>query len=399
MRGRRGDYAAPRHRCYTTPVRSVDGGPVMNSSLSRLLVRSAALLAPETAHRLAIRALASGCLPADRTPADPALAVTLFGRRFPNAVGVAAGFDKHAEAMAGMLAQGAGFVEIGGVTPKPQPGNPRPRLFRLAEDRAVINRMGLNSDGFAVVAARLARFRAAGGTGIVGVNIGMNKESADAAGDYAAGVRAFAPHADFVTINVSSPNTPGLRSLQGRRALSDLLGRVGEAFDAAAAALPAGTLPPALLVKVAPDLDQAGVADIAEVVLDRRRAGGGLLVDGLVVGNTTVGRPPDLRSRHRGEAGGLSGAPLFELSTRVLGDVYRATGGRLPLVGVGGVASGLEAYAKVRAGASLVQLYSALVYEGPALLGRIRRDLAALLEADGFTSVAQAVGADVRAST
>ncbi|MET4700844.1 dihydroorotate dehydrogenase [Constrictibacter sp. MBR-5] len=361
----------------------------MNLSTSRALVRLAALLPPETAHRLALRALASGLLPRDTTPDDPVMAVELFGRRFRNPVGIAAGFDKHAEAIAGMLAQGAGFVEIGGVTPLPQPGNPRPRLFRLAEDRAVINRMGFNSEGSAAVVERLARFRRddPAATGIVGVNIGMNKETRDPAADFAHGVRVFAPHADFLVINVSSPNTPGLRSLQGRAALSSLLGRVGEALGEAVSARA-----PALLVKVAPDLDEAGVADVAEVLLDLRRPAGALLVQGLIVGNTTIARPDGLRSPHRKQAGGLSGRPLFDLSTQVLARFHGALGGAMPLVGVGGISSGADAYAKIRAGATLVQLYSALVYDGPALIGRIRRDLAALLKADGFTSVAEAVG-------
>jgi len=361
----------------------------MNLSTSRALVRLAGMLGPEAAHRLAIRALATGLLPRDTTPDDPVLAVEVFGRRFANPIGIAAGFDKHAEAIAGTLAQGPGFVEIGGVTPLPQPGNPRPRLFRLDEDRAVINRMGFNSEGSAAVVERFARFRRddRASAGIVGVNIGVNKESKDPAADYAHGVGVFAPHADFLVINVSSPNTPGLRSLQGRAALSALLRRVGEALGEASAARA-----PALLVKVAPDLDDAGVADVAAVLLDLRRPAGGLLVQGLVVGNTTISRPSDLRSAHRKEAGGLSGRPLFTLSTRVLGRFHEALGGVMPLVGVGGIASGADAYAKIRAGATLVQLYSALVYDGPALIGQIRRDLAALLKADGFASVAEAVG-------
>lgn len=363
------------------------------SDPGRIAVRLARLLPPETAHRLAIRVLAGGWLPTATDPDPPSLAVNLFGRHFPNPIGIAPGFDKHAEAVAGTLAQGAGFVEIGGVTPRPQPGNPRPRLFRLTEDRAIINRMGLNSDGFDAVARRLTQFRngSAGASGIVGVNIGMNKESTDPAADYAAGVSAFAATADFLVVNVSSPNTPGLRSLQGRTALADLLGRVAEAL----AAVTAPRLP-ALLVKVAPDLDDAGIADVAEVVLSALRPDGIPVVQGLVVGNTTISRSPDLRSRYKAEAGGLSGRPLFAMSTRVLGDFYRATEGRLPLIGVGGVASGADAYAKIRAGASLVQLYSALVFEGPSLITRIKRDLARLLAQDGFGSVMEAVGADHR---
>ncbi len=366
---------------------------MMLSDPGRVAVRLARLLPPETAHRLAIRALARGWLP-KTTDQDPAsLVVNLFDRRFPNPIGIAPGFDKHGEAIAGTLAQGAGFVEIGGVTPRPQPGNPRPRLFRLTEDLAIINRMGLNSDGFDVVGKRLTEFRrgSAGASGIVGVNIGMNKESTDPAADYSAGVGAFAEAADFLVVNVSSPNTPGLRSLQGRTALADLLGQVGEAFGAV-------TAPrlPALLVKVAPDLDDAGIADVAEVVLSALRPDGTPVVQGLVVGNTTISRPPALRSRYRVETGGLSGRPLFAMSTRVLGDFYLATKGRMPLIGVGGIASGADAYAKIRAGASLVQLYSALVFEGPSLITRIKLDLVRLLADDGFRSVTEAVGADHR---
>lgn len=357
--------------------------------LGRLGVRALSFLPPERAHALALFALRRGLLPPQRAPDDPILAVNVFGIDFPNPVGVAAGFDKNAEAVAPMLAQGAGFVEVGGVTPKPQPGNPRPRLFRLPADRAVINRLGLNSAGIAAVRARLERFRSAGpqARGVVGVNLGMNKESADPAADYAAGAAAFAPLADFLVVNVSSPNTPGLRDLQAGERLARVLARV----DAALAAVPRR---PPLLVKVAPDLAPGDRETLAATILAAKGAGGWPVVQGLVCGNTTVSRPADLAGRHRGEAGGLSGRPLFRLSTEVLADFRRLTGGRLPLIGVGGVASGADAYAKIRAGASLVQLYTAMVYEGPGLIRRIKRDLAALLRADGFGSVAEAVGAD-----
>jgi dihydroorotate dehydrogenase len=334
---------------------------------------------PETAHRLAIRALQAGIVPRARVADYPILAQRLWGRDFPNPVGLAAGFDKHAEVPDALLDQGFGFVEIGGVTPRPQPGNPRPRIFRLTEDEAVINRMGFNSVGLDVVRGRLA---ARARRGIVGVNLGKNKEQTDAAADYVAGATAFAPHADFLVINVSSPNTPGLRALQSRDALQDLIVKVRGAL----AALPEA---PPLLLKVAPDLTDDDRSDIAAVALATR-------LDGLIVSNTTITRPASLQSRHSGETGGLSGRPLFEASTALLGEFYRLTKGGITLVGVGGIASGRDAYRKVRAGASLVQLYSALVYHGPGLVAAIRRDLAACLGADGFRSLAEAVGADHR---
>ncbi len=339
------------------------------------------LLPPETAHRLTLRALAhmpSAVLGKDAAD-DPILGARVFGLDFPNPLGLAAGFDKNAEVFAPALRLGFGFVEIGSVTPRPQAGNPRPRLFRLAEDGAVINRMGFNNDGLAAVRARLAR-RPTASRGILGANLGKNKESADAAADYAAGVRALAPLADYLVINVSSPNTPGLRALQGRAPLEALLAAVRGAR---------GAEKPPLLLKIAPDLTEADKQDIAEVAL----AGG---LDGLIVSNTTVARAPGLRGPAAKEAGGLSGRPLFQPSTAVLADMYRLTGGKLPLIGVGGISSGEEAYAKIRAGASLLQLYTALVYGGPGLVRRIKRDLAACLRADGFTNIAQAVGAGRR---
>jgi len=342
---------------------------------------------PERAHRLGILALRSGLLPRPRAGADPVLATTVWSLRFPSPVGLAAGFDKNAEAVDPLLAQGFGFVEVGTVTPEPQAGNPRPRLFRLPEDRAVINRMGFNNDGAVAVAARLARRRdgvagsGAAAGGIVGGNVGPNRDDPDPAAGCARAVRALAPHVDYLVVNVSSPNTPGLRGLQGRARLADLLARVRDARDSC------GT-PRPLLVKVAPDLTAEERADIAEVVM----ASG---IDGLIATNTTVARPPDLLGRHRRETGGLSGRPLFVPSTEVLADFRRLTRGRLPLIGVGGIAGGADAYAKIRAGASLVQLYTALVYGGPALVGRIAGELAALLRRDGFAQLADAVGADV----
>jgi len=339
-------------------------------------------LPPETAHRLTLAALAAGL--GGRTAAldPPILAQRLWDRDFPNPIGIAAGFDKDGLVPDALLGLGFGFVEIGTVTPQPQPGNPRPRVFRLDPDGALINRLGFNSGGLDRLVARLQARSDPGGrkAGIVGVNIGRNRDSADAVADYAEGVRRTAALADYLVVNVSSPNTPGLRNLQARAVLEDLLRQL------LAARAETGASPP-LLVKIAPDLAPAERADIAAVAL----ATG---IDGIVVANTTVARPPGLRGPHAGEAGGLSGRPLFEPSTALLGEIYRLTQGRLPLVGVGGVAGAADAYAKIRAGASLVQLYTALVFAGPALLGQIKAGLAELLRRDGFTSVADAVGAD-----
>lgn len=339
------------------------------------------LLDAERAHRLAIAALRTGLVPHDPVAAEPVLAVRLWNRDFPNPIGLAAGFDKNAEVADMVLGHGFGFTEVGTVTPRPQRGNPQPRLFRLPEDGAVINRMGFNNQGLAAVARRLAQRRQRGASGIVGGNVGPNRDATDSAAACAEAAAILAPLVDYVVVNVSSPNTPGLRALQRRTALADLLGRVREARDGAHPQTP-------LLVKVAPDLDEEERADIAQVVLD---AG----IDGLIATNTTIERPPGLRGRYAREAGGLSGAPLFIRSTRVLADFRRLTHGRLPLIGVGGIASGADAYAKIRAGASLVQLYTALVWHGPALVARIAADLAGLVRRDGFASVAEAVGADV----
>ncbi len=335
------------------------------------------LLPPETAHRATIRALR--LMSARQPPADdPILAVDAFGHSFANPVGLAAGFDKDAETPRQMLGFGFGFVEVGSITPRPQPGNPRPRVFRLERDRAVINRYGFNSKGLDHAARALERAYAVPLPGPVGVNLGRNKESADAAADYAEGAARLAPLADYLVVNVSSPNTPGLRALQGPEPLRDLLAAVR-------AVLPAD--PPPLLLKVAPDLTDQDKADIAAVVRDAP-------VDGLIVSNTTIGRPDGLKSRHRDETGGLSGAPLKPLAQSVLADFHRLTEGRLPLIGVGGIASGADAYARIRAGATLVQLYTALIYDGIGLVARVKTELAALLRRDGFGSVAEAVGAD-----
>lgn len=335
-------------------------------------------LDPERAHRLSLWALRSR-LAGRLTPRrgdDPVLATRLWSIDFPNPIGLAAGFDKDAEVCDAVLDLGFGFVEAGTVTPRPQPGNSGRRLFRLTDDEAVINRFGFNSGGLDAFVARLRRRRR---RGVVGANIGKNRDTVDAAADYVTGLTAIGGLADYVVVNVSSPNTPGLRALQGRAQIEDLLGRLQ--------ASRAGRSPP-LLVKVAPDLDDRELRDVAEAAL----AAG---IDGVILGNTTVSRPP-LRSADRGAEGGLSGRPLFALSTERLAALYAITGGRIPIIGCGGVASGADAYAKIRAGAALVQLYSALVFQGPGVVRRINRDLAALLRRDGFAAVRDAVGVDVK---
>jgi dihydroorotate dehydrogenase len=336
---------------------------------------------PEEAHLLTMKGLsfAPAFIGAQN---DAALGVEAFGFHFPNPVGIAAGFDKHAEAIDGVLRLGTGFVEVGGVTPLPQTGNPRPRVFRLPEDGAVINRYGLNSVGMDVVAARLAARR--GRPGLVGVNLGANKDSVDRTADYATLAAKLAPLVDFLTINVSSPNTPGLRDLQGEAALDDLVARTTEAAREAAKGRKL-----ALLVKIAPDMDAIGLDGIVAVA--QRRG-----IDGLVVANTTIARPDTLRGAARAETGGLSGKPLMEASTRILAQTRLRVGDTMPLIGVGGVSSADDAWTKIAAGASLVQLYTAMIYQGPGLIGEIKRGLAARLAREG-TTLEQLRGRDAAA--
>lgn len=332
------------------------------------------LLDGETAHRLTLAALR--LVPASSPPApDPVLAMRVAGIDFPAPVGLAPGFDKNAEVPHAMFGFGFGFVEIGTVTPLPQAGNPRPRLFRLVEDKAVINRMGFNNDGAEAVVARLQAGRAK--AGIIGVNIGANKDSVDRVADYATMTRIMAPLARYLTVNISSPNTPGLRALQDAGALAALLDAVIEAR---------GEHRCPVFLKLAPDLEAADIDDITRIAMDRK-------LDALIVSNTTITRPA-LRSRHAGEAGGLSGAPLRDLAQQRLRDFRQASGGAIPLIGVGGIASAEDAYARIRAGASLVQVYSALVYQGPGLAAQINRGLKTLLKRDGFATLAEAVGTD-----
>jgi dihydroorotate dehydrogenase len=329
----------------------------------------------ESAHGLSLAALR--LLPVGQASTDESrLAQNIAGLRFPNPVGLAPGYDKNAEVCARAFGLGFGFAEIGTVTPRPQTGNPRPRLFRLVEDKAVINRMGFNNDGMDVVAKRLAEIKPADRVGPIGINIGANKDSEDRVADYVAAMERLAALADYVTVNISSPNTPGLRALQDKGALIDLLLRVRAA---ASAGKP-------VFLKVAPDLESADIDDITQAVIEHG-------IDALIVSNTTISRP-ELKSRHAGETGGLSGAPLRDLAQQRLIDFRKATGGALPLIGVGGIASAEDAYARIRAGASLIQLYSALVYEGPTLARRINKGLLALLARDGFGNISEAVGVD-----
>ena len=340
-------------------------------SLSDLGAAALRRLDPEDAHGWAIAALKT--LPLPRAGADdPILATRIAGLELSNPVGLAAGLDKNAEALKGLSRLGFGFIECGSVTPLAQAGNPRPRLFRLSEDRAVINRMGFNNRGLEAFAAGLAD-RPPGV--VVGGNLGANKDTEDKAADYVAGLQRLDGLADYFTVNISSPNTPGLRALQGREALDDLLGRVAEARGADGGRVP-------VCLKIAPDLTSAEIGMIVEAALAHG-------IDALIVSNTTLERP-DLKSPDAGQSGGLSGAPLKPFALAALRAAAEAAAGRLPLIGVGGIASGEDAYARIRAGAAAVQIYSALVYEGPGLVGRIKRDLAARLRADGFATAFEA---------
>ncbi len=332
---------------------------------------------------MAVRALAAGLVP-DAPPTANILATTVWGRKFPHPLGIAAGFDKDAEVMAPLLRAGAGFVEIGAVTPQAQPGNPKPRVFRLPEDGAVINRYGFNSAGHAVARTRMADFRRYSrlGIGVVGVNLGMNKDESDPPAAYRAGVEQFASVADFLTINVSSPNTPGLRDQQQESLLSAIV-------DAAREALDIMPVRPPLLVKLSPDLSDDAVDALVQRFTDDGK------VDGWIVSNTTIARPESLQNAAAAQAGGLSGRPLRERSTALVGRVYRASGGA-PIIGAGGVDSSLAAYEKIRAGAALVQVYTSLIFNGPLHLRRITEELSACLMADGISSVQSAVGIDHR---
>ncbi len=349
--------------------------------LFQLIKPAVFALESETGHRFAIRALKA--LPAGRVGRkavhNGTLSSSVAGLSFPNPVGVAAGFDKDAEVPDALLGLGFGFTEVGSITPLPQSGNPKPRLFRLVEDRAVINRMGFNNAGADAAVARLKVRK--GRPGIVGINIGANKDSSDRIADYANMAGIMAPYASYLAVNISSPNTPGLRALQDEGALTGLLDAVIHARDEVS-----GHSPPPIFLKVAPDLEQADIDAIARIAIDKK-------LGALIVSNTTISRP-HLKSHHADEAGGLSGAPLRELALQRVRDFRKATGGEIPLVGVGGIASGEDAWARIKAGASLLQLYSAMVYEGPGLGARIAADIGRLMKRDGFATIAEAVGTE-----
>jgi dihydroorotate dehydrogenase len=353
--------------------------------------RALTLLPPERGHQAALWGLAHGFGPRGSADQPAGLAQTLWGRRFPNPLAISAGFDKNAVAITGAMGLGVGFVEVGGVTPRPQAGNPRPRLFRLTADGAAINRLGFNNDGAEAVRERIAVHRAQSEAGAddprpLGVNLAANSDSADPANDFERLVDTFAPLADFLTIDISCPNSANGLVFLSPGPLEDLLGRLTalrERMD-----LPQ---PPALVVKIAPDIEDTALDILLEII-----AAAG--IDAITVCNTTTARPDTLTSPDRHERGGLSGKPLFARSTELLRHVYQATGGNIPLIGVGGVSSGADAYAKIRAGASLVQLYTALVYQGPGLIGRIKQELSELLAADGFTSLEDAVGSEHRSA-
>ncbi|KAK0051370.1 dihydroorotate dehydrogenase (quinone) mitochondrial-like isoform X1 [Biomphalaria pfeifferi] len=396
------------------------------------------IFSPETAHNISIKLIKCKLVPKPQTPDPPSLKTQVWGRTFQSMIGLAAGYDKQGEAVDGLFKMGFGFVEVGSVTPEPQPGNPKPRVFRLTEDKAVINRYGFNSEGHDAVYKRLyARnveqtptgypqtylgeernmlnigfwtpvednfskllerqwIKVVKGNkhfkrkdnGVLGVNLGKNKQTENAVEDYVKGVKKFGPIADYLVINVSSPNTPGLRDMQRQEELSRLLEKVVEERNK----LTFNPKPP-LLIKIAPDLSEEEKKDIADVITRTKSH-----VDGLIVSNTTVARPDSLVSKNKEEVGGLSGAPLKDKSLETIRDMYRLTNGQVPIVGVGGISNGQDAYSKVKAGASLIQLYTALIYQGPPVISKIKRELDDLLRNDGYSHISEAVGADFKAS-
>lgn len=340
-------------------------------------------LPPETAHEIGLRALNCGLLPVQKSFDNPILSQNIFGLEFKNPVGIAAGFDKNAIAINALLKQGFGFVEAGTVTPLPQSGNPKPRIFRLPEDKAIINRLGFNNNGLDCFIKNFSMRDTK--LGIAGANIGKNKGTKNAAEDYVRCLHAVYPYTDYITINISSPNTKGLRDLQQREALSELLSELSKARSNAILTH-RKRIP--LLLKIAPDIDAHQREDIAETVLLNG-------IDGLIISNTTISRSTSLASKNRGEEGGLSGAPLFNLSTQILAEMYKLTSSKIPIIGVGGISSPEDAYAKIRAGASLIQLYSALIYQGFGLIRSINKKLPTLLSQDGFSNISEAIGTNI----
>jgi dihydroorotate dehydrogenase len=342
----------------------------MISLLASAAMPALRLLDPEQAHGIALRALAWNLVPGASQPDAQALSVSCLGRRFSNPIGLAAGFDKNAAAGSALLRLGFGFVETGSVTPRPQQGNSRPRIFRLTEDRAIINRLGFNNQGLAVYVRNLARLSARSIP--LGANVGINKEGANPEVDYPALVKAVSPYADYVTVNISSPNTPGLRDLQGEARLAGILSAISTDRP--------------VFVKIAPDLSEDGLEAVVAACMAKK-------VAGLIVSNTTIARPASLQGQNKGETGGLSGAPLFAPSTAMLARAYRLAGRKLMLIGAGGISTPEDVLAKILAGASLVQVYTGFAYQGPAMIPRLKTGLAALLRARGFSSVADATGA------
>lgn len=352
--------------------------PDLYAKLRPLLFR----LDPETAHNLTLKVLKTGLLPRIASPDDPALRVTLWDRTFPNPVGLAAGFDKNAQVIRPMLRLGFGFVETGTVTPKPQHGNARPRIFRDPDHETVINRMGFPNLGLNKFKASLEKFLDSKPRppGLVGINIGMNKSRKDPAKDYCLLIRQLGPLADYLVINISSPNTPGLRDLQKREALLDLLAKTREALEKTC-----GEYAPPMLLKLAPDLSDKQLGEITATIIDSK-------IDGLILTNTTTSRPDSLPASFAREKGGLSGTKLRKRSTEIIREFYRLTKGNIPIIGLGGISSGDHAYEKIKAGATLVQLYTALVFQGPNVVNEINASLARLLKADGFGHISEAVG-------
>jgi dihydroorotate dehydrogenase len=339
-------------------------------------------LDPERAHQLSILCLKLGIYPRRFRLPDPVLQSRLWGLNFPLPIGVAAGFDKNAEVFNELLNLGFGFVETGTVTPLAQFGNDKPRMYRLREDQGIINRLGFNNLGLDSYSGQIKKWSDQKGSGIVGANIGNNKNTVDPISDFVSGISMLSNYASYLTINISSPNTPGLRNLQSRSSLKSLIKMAKLTRDKC-------KKKPPLLVKIAPDLSESEINDVAEIALETE-------IDGLIISNTTISRPSSVQNKNKTETGGLSGNPLFEISTRLLSDMYRLTRGNIPLIGVGGVSSGYQAYAKIRAGASLVQLYSAMVYYGPRIAVVIAEELADLIKKDHFSSIAEAIGADHR---